>query len=52
MVRSLLVRETIGQTNLSFLQLPSVDLVVGMGWLQYYSPMKVDLYNKMDGHAL
>jgi hypothetical protein len=29
-----------------FLPLPSVDLVVGMDWLQHYSPMHIDWYHK------
>jgi hypothetical protein len=34
------------RSDLIFVQLPSVDLVVGMDWLQAYSPMEVDWYNK------
>jgi hypothetical protein len=29
-----------------FLPLPSVDLVVGMDWIQHYSPMHIDWYHK------
>lgn len=29
-----------------FLPLPSMDLVIAMDWLQHYSPMKIDWYNK------
>jgi hypothetical protein len=32
--------------DLIFLPLPSVDLVVGMDWLQLHSPMRVDWSNK------